>query len=108
MATPPLSFRLKKEQRLALIEVAKINGNPSVSAFLREMIQALCGPKQEEAEKFALRLMERAGQQMQLHLAEVEEAKERIQALSAKDQRSPKKRAAAIRGKTGGRRALPA
>ena len=108
MPTPTYTFRLKKEQRIALAEVAKINGNPSVGSFLREMIEALCGPKQEEAEKFALRLMERAGQQMQLHLADVEEAKHRIQALSGKDQRSPKKRMAAIRGKTGGRRAAPA
>jgi uncharacterized protein (DUF1778 family) len=108
MPTPHISFRLKREQQIALAEVARINGNPTVSSFLREMIEALCGPKQEEAEKFALRLMERAGQQMKLHLADVEEAKERIQALSAKDQRSPKKRAAAIRGKPGGHRAVPA
>jgi phosphoglycolate phosphatase-like HAD superfamily hydrolase len=103
--TPVFAFRLKQEQRIALAEVARINGNSSVSSFLRQMIEALCGSDEKEAERFALRLMERAGQQMKLHLAEVEQAKERIDTLAAAVKPVEKARSQAIRREKRGRRA---
>lgn len=70
MPTPYFAFRLPREERETLRQVAKVYGAANVSEFLRDMISALAGKDEERAKKFYARLMEGAGVQLQLQLTE--------------------------------------
>jgi hypothetical protein len=48
--------------------MAKLYGSPSVSAFLREMVGAMCSGDDSRASAFNVRLMEKATGQMALAL----------------------------------------
>jgi hypothetical protein len=66
--TPNLVFRLPLAERAQLDMMAKLYGSPSVSAFLREMVGAMCSGDDSRASAFNVRLMEKATGQMALAL----------------------------------------
>jgi hypothetical protein len=73
MPTPHYNFRLPKDQARRLEEVAKIYGT-NTSAFLREMIGAICGGTPEGPAPFLQKLGMALGQQRQLELFAASEA----------------------------------
>lgn len=68
MPTPNFVFRLPTVERAALIEMAKLYGAPNTSAFLREMVGAMCSGDTDRVKAFNLRLFSKVGEQLALKL----------------------------------------
>jgi len=68
MPTPLFNFRLPTSERLALVEMAKLYGSANVSAFLREMVGAMCSGDVERVRKFNVQLFQKVGEQLALKL----------------------------------------
>lgn len=66
--TPLFAFRLGKPERLKLVEMARIYGSPTPSAFVREMVSAICSGETGAANGFLGRLGEKLTGQMTLEL----------------------------------------
>lgn len=66
--TPNCVFRLPSEERASLDEMAKIFGAANTSAFLREMVGAMCSGKTERVAEFNAKLIRAAGEQLILKL----------------------------------------
>lgn len=69
MPTPILNFRLPNPERAALLEMSKLYGAPNVSAFLREMVGAMCSGSPERVKDFNVRLFSKVGEQLALKLS---------------------------------------
>lgn len=70
MPTPVYRFRLSMDDRKNLEEVAKLYGAPNPSAFLREMVGAICSNDQKRMGEFFARLVTKMGEQLALDFAE--------------------------------------
>lgn len=66
--TPNFVFRLPTPEREALIEMSKLYGAESPSAFLRDMIGAMCSGDLARVKEFNGRLVRAAGEQLILTL----------------------------------------
>lgn len=100
MAHPYFAFRLPREERETLRQVAKTYGAPNVSVFLRDMIGALAGKDEARSKAFYERLMKGAVHQLELDLEN--QAKANVAKKAAV--RSPNR----TKRKKGGRRGRPA
>jgi len=68
MPTPTFTFRLPREEQLALVEMSKVFGAPNPRAFLREMLGAMCSGNAERVRDFNAKLIRAAGEQLILKL----------------------------------------
>jgi len=68
MPTPLIAFRLPAIERAALEEMAKLYGSPNMSAFLREMVGAMCSGDVKRVQTFNVQLFQRVGEQLALQL----------------------------------------
>ena len=90
--TPNLVFRLPFAERAQLDSMAKLYGSPSVSAFLREMVGAMCSGDESRASAFNVRLMERATGQMALALQVEAHRKASVESKSSIESKQGKTR----------------
>ena len=66
MPTPVYRFRLALEDQEKLLEMAKMFGSPNTSAFLREMVGAMCSGEQKRVMDFVQRFMAAVDRQVQM------------------------------------------
>jgi hypothetical protein len=59
MATPFYTLRLSTELKKKVAEIGKAYGAPNTSAFIRELLQAVCSGDVEQAAAFQRRLSEK-------------------------------------------------
>ncbi len=90
MPTPNFVFRLPVPERAALLEMAKLYGSPNVSAFLREMVGAMCSGSPERVKDFNVRLFSKVGEQLALKLSAP--AMEMAAAAPERTARKPRKK----------------
>jgi hypothetical protein len=65
---PVFGFRLKREDREALVSMAKLYGSPTPGAFCREALTALCSGDRKRLADFTASLIRCVGEQMILSL----------------------------------------
>ncbi len=75
MPTPNIVFRLPDVERMALVEMSKLYGSENISAFLREMVGAMCSGDAVRVKAFNVRLFSKIGEQLAFKLnATIDEA----------------------------------
>lgn len=102
MSSPNFVFRLPPADRKSLDLVAKIYGSKSSGSFLTEMVRAFCSGDPRLAAAFNTRLMQKAGEQLQLQFVNKMENELKEVKASVMAQTVP---AAAKQREKGGRRA---
>jgi fido (protein-threonine AMPylation protein) len=102
MASPNFVIRLPVADREALNMVAKIYGAKSSGGFVVEMIHAFCSGDPRSAHEFNRRLMQKAGEQLQLQFVQKMESELNEVKAAVKGHAAPRR---AKLGQKGGRRA---
>ena len=65
---PHFTFRVSPKVKSDFVEMARIYGAPSASAFAREIIEMIATGDIERSRAFTLRMAEKAGEQLKLSL----------------------------------------
>ena len=68
MPSPLLAFRLKAEDRAAVVEMSKLFGCANPSEFCREMLSAMCSGNPDRVQAFNAKLIHAVGEQLILKL----------------------------------------
>lgn len=66
MPTPMFAIRLAEETQKSLVEMARVYGSPSASAYAREVLEVMTSSDQERVKAFIARWIAKSGEQMTL------------------------------------------